>query len=121
MSKLSVCVDFDGVIHKYDTEPEVHNSCEILDGPVDGAFDWLREVVKKYHVIIFSARFNDPGSDYAVCKWFIKHGLEFSVLDQLDFYAKPKAKLYIDDRGFQFSGHFPSLESIEDFKAWNKR
>jgi len=31
---------------------------------------------------------------------------------------KPRA-IYIDDRGYQFTGTFPSIEYISKFKPWN--
>lgn len=34
---------------------------------------------------------------------------------------KPMAILTIDDRAYQFTGTFPTPESIRAFKPWNKR
>ena len=39
----TVCVDFDGVIHQH-TTPWT-DACDIHDPPVEGAFDYLRELI----------------------------------------------------------------------------
>ncbi len=90
-----------------------------------------------FTVYILSCRFNrevggkkEDRSLEAVFDWFINHGGK-DLIDkigevkdhaQLFFVVKkPIASLYIDDRGFQFKGEFPSLKDIENFCPWNKR
>jgi hypothetical protein len=48
-------------------------------------------------------------------------GLTQEEIDQLQFpTVKPAAWLTIDDRGFHFTGEFPTAEFIKNFKPWNK-
>lgn len=114
----SVCLDFDGVIHSYTspwTSPE-----EIPDPPMPGAFEFIYRLINSdFRVVISSARFSSSCSIDAVKQWFLKHGLHSWVLSQIVFSAiKPGAVIYIDDRGFQFKGEWPSIEFIENFKPW---
>jgi hypothetical protein len=114
----AVSIDFDGVIHQHvspwTTAEEIH------DPPVEGAFDFLRELHKAgFEIQILSARANSPGAEAAMIKWFQAHGLEFQILDALSISSiKRGALLYIDDRGWQFNGIFPTLEQIRAFKPW---
>lgn len=43
------------------------------------------------------------------------------IMDDIDFPSeKPPAHLTIDDRAMQFTGKWPSLQDVADFKPWNK-
>jgi hypothetical protein len=54
--------------------------------------------------------------------WLLLHGMNPEKADRLLFpLHKPKATLYIDDRGWQFNGTFPTLDEIEVFLPWNRR
>ena len=46
----SICVDFDGVIHNYTTKFE--HPTIIPDPPVEGAIEWLSEVVQHFEVYV---------------------------------------------------------------------
>lgn len=114
----SICVDFDRVIHQY-TSPWT-NATTIADPPVEGAFEWLAEMVDHFRVHIFSSRSHVEGGIDAMVGWFEKHGMRRSVLCNLIFpQHKPAAVLYIDDRAFHFQGRFPTKEEITEFKPWH--
>ena len=114
----SICVDFDRVLHSY-TTPWAGTTV-IPDPPNKGAFQWLTEVVQHYDVHIFSARCQDAHGVSAIVMWMRKHGLTEEVIAKLHFpLGKQSALLYIDDRGFQFQGRFPTLEEIKAFKPWH--
>ena len=114
----SICVDFDRVIHSY-TTPWAGTTV-IPDPPNKGAFQWLTEMVQHYDVHIFSARCQDAHGVSAILMWMRKHGLTEEVIAKLHFpLGKQSAILYIDDRGFQFQGRFPTLEEIKAFKPWH--
>lgn len=52
--RYTVCVDFDGVIHSYESpwvSPHV-----IPDAPVSGALEWLLKTSKKFDIAILSTR-----------------------------------------------------------------
>lgn len=114
--KKSIAIDFDGVLHAY-TSPWTKAS-EVRDGPTPGALEAVKEyIMAGYNVVVYSARANDPDGEVAMHQWLQKHG--FPVLHIAT--EKPHAELYIDDRGFQFIGDWPSIEYIRSFRPWNKR
>jgi hypothetical protein len=116
VSKKTIALDFDGVIHKYTTpwtSPE-----EIPDGPVSGALDAVKEYLENdLEVIIFSTRANTAGGIIAILTWLEKHG--FPTLQVTA--EKPRALVYVDDRGFHFGGVFPAVSYVKNFKPWNRR
>jgi hypothetical protein len=119
MSK-TICVDFDGVLHSYDSGWQ--GACSIPDPPVEGAFAWLANAVRRFDVCIYSSRSKEPGAIDAMKHWFARHGLHASVLDLLRFPTqKPAAFMTIDDRAICFTGEWPDLDLIDQFKPWNKR
>lgn len=118
MSKPILVLDFDGVIHSYtsgwigiDTIP---------DPPVDGAFDFIREAVKHFEVTIYSSRSsNEDGID--AMKWYI-HEYAPDLCDKIHWATdKPAAFVTIDDRAITFTGVWPKVEDLVNFKPWNKR
>lgn len=115
--KKKVVFDFDGVLHKYVTRwtrPE-----EIHDGPTEGALDAVLSYIRAgFEVVVMSARASDPRGRRAIHEWLKKHGFpEMHVSHE-----KPGAVLYIDDRGYHFTGsNFPSVEFLKSFKPWNKQ
>jgi hypothetical protein len=117
--RKTIAVDFDGVLHSY--KSGWCGVAVIPDEPVPGAFDWLREMVKHYRVMIFSARCNDAVGVTAMRIWFETWGLEASVADQFYYEpGKPSAWLFIDDRAKHFYGSFAGLQQpiIERFRPW---
>ncbi len=112
-----LCVDFDGVIHSYMTP--WRNAEFIPDPPVEGAFQWLEDMIilGTYRINIYSSRSSQFGGILAMKDWFLKHG--FAYLDYLEFpEAKPPAYLTIDDRAICFRGTFPSVQELDNFKPW---
>lgn len=122
-----ICIDFDGVIHQYKS-PWTEKFL-IEDGPIPGAFEWLKELIdsEDFRPVIYSSRSvgkskNDRTGIDAMKHWFSKHGFPFEYLQRLDFPTqKPAAWLTIDDRAMCFEGFYPSLSEMERFKPWNKR
>lgn len=132
MTTPILCLDFDGVLHSYTSGWE--GADKISDPPVDGAIDWLRSLLGcpedigigprylDFRVAIFSARSNQRGGIKAMKKWLKKHGLSKYELELIDFpKAKPPAFLGIDDRVLTFTGVFPSVADMKNFKPWNKK
>lgn len=114
----TICLDFDGVIHRYDSPWA--GACTIPDDPVEGAFDFIEECLDSgLKVAIFSSRSHQEGGINAIRQWFLDH--KFKHLEFVSFPAeKPPAHVYIDDRGMNFSGTFPTLNALRAFKPWNK-
>lgn len=115
-----LCIDFDGVLHSY-TSPWA-GATVIPDPPVPGARDFLTAAVARFEVLIFSVRNQTEGGPEAMRAWLDLHGLDPEVTHQIRFpLHKPQAHIYLDDRGWQFNGTFPTLDEIESFKPWNRR
>jgi hypothetical protein len=118
--KKTICLDFDGVIHKY-TSPWA-GTRTIPDPPVPGAFKFIRAAQEAgWTVAILSTRSGEAGGIGAMRNWLAKHGLEPSEISAIDFpTTKPRAKIYIDDRGYYFRGRFPSIKWVEGFQPWHR-
>jgi len=116
---LTVCVDFDGVIHSY--RQVGLGSYVVADPPVPGAIHWLRTLVDSAKVYIHTTRMLDDGAEGAMREWLSRNGLPEDALSQLVFTArKVPAELYIDDRAFRFEGTFPTVDEIARMKPWNR-
>ncbi len=129
MSKPILCLDFDGVIHSYTSGwkgPDV-----IPDEPVPGAIDFIISAASKFQVHIFSSRSMvaegrlamrswlvhfmtvDPSFEYQIEQW-VDRNIEFPD-------SKPPAMVSIDDRCLTFTGEWPTLETLLNFKPWNRK
>ena len=118
-SKGSVAIDFDGVINSYKSGFVAIDN--IPDPPVPGVFDRIYEYLDHgFKVYIFSTRNGETAGRMAIIKWLDQYGFKPERLKELQIVeGKPIAKLYIDDRGYQFTGELPSVEYIENFKPWH--
>ena len=106
--RLTVAVDFDGVINKY----KGWNGENDLSVPQSGVKYFLEELNKEYSVIIFTVRDTEN-----VKKWLKKYGLDKYVIHVTDM--KPKAIAYIDDRAITYKGNYSEvLKELEEFKTW---
>lgn len=115
--KYSVALDFDGVIHRY-IRPWC-GAATAPDDPTPGALQAIRNYQKRYNVIIYSARANTPDGIDCIIRYLKDMGLSDDEVGAIKIYAKPHAILYIDDRAFQFTGQFPTVEDVESFSPWN--
>ena len=131
-SKLPIiCVDFDGVLHSYSGGWKGPRN--IPDAPVPGAIAWLRELVgpgenvsnffsPRVQVAIYSSRSRYWFGRRAMKRWLLKHGLTRYQLESISFPTqKPPAFLQIDDRAVTFTGTFPCVCEMLEFKPWNKK
>lgn len=129
MSKPILCLDFDGVVHKYTSAwivPEI-----IPDDATEGFFEWAESAAQHFTLVIYSSR---SKSEKAICamqlwlyeqrkKWRAQGG-KHTVEAPLSFEfvnEKPAAFLTIDDRAIQFDGDWSKLnpETLLSFKPWN--
>jgi hypothetical protein len=126
-AKPILCLDFDGVIHRYDSKWT--DAKTISDGPVDGALEFIRAAQEHFHISIFSSRSGTAEGRLAMFQWLKKHASEmwgereaFLVLIGVEFpHEKPPAFISIDDRVMCFEGLFPDPRALLGFKPWNKR
>ncbi|MEM8575553.1 MAG: hypothetical protein AAGF48_13060 [Pseudomonadota bacterium] len=128
--KPILCLDFDGVIHSYTSGWK--GADVIPDPPVDGAIEFIVKALGSFNVAVFSSRSNQPGGIDAMQRWLAHHFLEYEGEPSADFLAfvrteiqwpteKPPALVTIDDRAICFDGNWPSIETLQNFKPWNKR
>lgn len=126
--KPIITLDFDGVIHSYSSGWK--GAANIPDPPVEGAMLWIERAVEKVRVCIFSSRSHQAGGIDAMRGWLHMHlALELEdyarakmVLDQIEWPTeKPPALVTIDDRAITFDGTWPTIESLLNFKPWNKK
>ena len=107
--KLTVCVDFDGVLNNYEYYDP--NNCFT---PRPGAKEFLEKLSEKYHVVILTAR-----SFPKVERWLKNYGLNKYVADVTNI--KVPAVAYIDDRAIKFKGDYDfALKELENFKPYWK-
>lgn len=139
----TILVDFDGVLHSYVSGWK--GVAEIPDPPVPGAIKWLERMIEdgRFNVCIYSSRSKetekrvvDVGIGHhtdcveidahvgieAMQGWLIANGMREDLVEQIGFPTeKPAAFLTIDDRAICFTGLFPTLDEISNFKPWNKK
>ena len=117
--RYTVAVDFDGVLHSY-VSPWV-NEHTIPDPPVDGAIEWLAEMLAGgLDVVIFTTRGKTAAGRDAVQQWIARHWPEAPRLQVTA--EKIPALVYLDDRAMRFQGpgHWPSVQDIHRARPWNK-
>ncbi len=126
MLKPILCLDFDGVIHSYTSG--WMGADQIPDPPVPGMADFIEESVDYFSVQIFSSRSNQLGGIDAMATW-LAHWLSLQlgvrqateIMEMLDFPTeKPPALVTLDDRALTFTGVWPTMETLQNFKPWNK-
>jgi hypothetical protein len=119
--KPILCVDFDGVIHSYTSGWKGANN--IPDPPVPGAIKFLGEATKFFRVAIFSSRSNEPGGITAMQDWLADHTPALCHwLNEIEWPTeKPAALVTLDDRAITFTGEWPDMQMLLDFKPWNKK
>jgi hypothetical protein len=142
---LTVCVDFDGVIHSYASGWK--GLTKIPDPPVDGAIDALFRLLDAgFEVAIYSSRSNSFLGRRAMQRWLeraiadhwlkggsLPSGVEAECWGDAAGVAKrfawprfkPAALYTIDDRAVTFNGNWSDpayqAETIRAFRPWNKQ
>lgn len=143
--KKTICVDFDGVIHLYNSGWQ--GADQIPDPPVPGAIHGLHLLTQdpEIEVAIYSSRSSEPGGIEAMKKWLDtwekdwREGTEWEQYDKDTVEnmfrnvkylsekcvfptSKPPAVVYIDDRGINFDGDWSKITAdLKNYKPWNKR
>jgi hypothetical protein len=112
----NIAVDFDGVIH--DFSKGWHDGTCYGD-PLPGSIEALRILSKKFNVIIFTAKakanrplVNGMTGTQLVSDWLEKHNVLDCVYEITS--DKPRAQLYIDDKGYRFENWLDTLKYIEE-------
>jgi hypothetical protein len=148
MPKPILCIDFDGVIHSYESGWQ---GGALYGTVVSGFFEWAAEAKEHFTLAIYSSRSGSYEGRKRMHEWLYRQWLRWGsglataippiwVSDPLqvapdggpplrmDFVfvdTKPPAFLTIDDRAIQFEGKWsdPQLdpERLLQFKPWNQR
>lgn len=92
MTKKTICVDFDGVLNKYNGYEEGN-----LGEPLSASKEFIRQLRKKYKVVILTSRPKEQ-----VIDWLNNNG--FPSMEVTN--RKIPAVAYIDDRAIQFKGSY---------------
>lgn len=109
MIKKTICVDFDGVLNEYNGYEEGN-----LGEPLSASKEFIRQLRKKYKVVILTSRPKEQ-----VIDWLNDNG--FPSMEVTD--RKIPAVAYIDDRAIQFNGSYiQTIYEAVNFKPyWMKR
>ena len=110
----NIAIDFDGVIHEFKGWGD--GTC--YGKPLEGALEAIKLLSKKYNVIIFTAKSkpNRPlvegktGTEL-VWEWLKKYNVNQYIKEVTA--EKPRACLYIDDKGFRFNNWVDTLKFID--------
>lgn len=148
MRRPLLALDFDGVLHSYASGWK--GARTIPDPPVPGAIEFLLGALDHFEVAIHSSRARYFGGRRAMKRWLRHHLTEYRWTQSPKVYGghgltamdmeegfrywaseiiaritfplwKPPAHLTIDDRALTFTGTWPAIETLKEFKPWNKR
>ena len=108
-------IDFDGVIH--DDNLGFHDGT-VYGLPIKGSLEAIKLLSKHFNIIIFTAKakkdrpiVNGKTGTELVREWLKKHDVLKYVSDITA--EKPRALLYIDDKGFRFDNWAKTLKFIK--------
>lgn len=115
----NIAIDFDGVIHKCSRG---YFDGTVYDDPIDGSLDSLRKIKNMgYNIIIFSCKsrsdrpkVNGISGTQMIWEWLTKHGVDHLVSDVVS--EKPRAAIFIDDKGYRFQNWEDTITFVENLK-----
>jgi len=126
--KPILCLDFDGVVHSYTSGWQ--GDTVISDPVVPGFFEWAERAAKVFRLVIYSSRSKNSGAIAAMQVWLAEQRKQWRAnggMHQTDAplsfefaSEKPSAFVTIDDRAITFTGKWPDVEMLRNFKPWNK-
>lgn len=109
----TVCIDFDGVLAQYDG----WKGEDALGDPAPGALEFVKRLLDEGHTI--AVHTTRPSG--VIHRWLEKHGFMLDGYREM-IYAnreKPPALVYIDDRGFRFTGDWEAAyQAIQEPTWW---
>jgi hypothetical protein len=117
--KKVIAIDFDGVIHK---NSKGFYDGTIYDDPLDGSIDAIKNLSENYEIVIFSCKalpdrplIENKTGITLIQEWLKKHGIFQCVKDVT--WEKPRAFLYIDDKGYRFENWKDTIGFIKNLKG----
>ena len=123
-----LCLDFDGVIHSYTSG---WKGADVIPDPiVPGTVEFIMAAQNEgWKIAVFSSRSNQPGGLAAMQEYMKKafeavlkvEGQWWVPYGEIDWPTeKPPATLTLDDRSVTFTGKWPSMEYLKNFRPWTK-
>lgn len=124
--KPILTLDFDGVIHSY--QSGWMGADVARDPPVPGAAEFISEAVQHFVVHIYSSRSHETQGVLCMQKYVRQmlidefQGDGFDIFEQIVWpMQKSPAFVTLDDRALTFDGTWPSIEALKAFQPWFKR
>ena len=115
---VNLAIDFDGVIHK---NSKGFYDGTIYDDPIEGSRESLKLLSQKYNIVLCTCKaksdrglVNGKTGIEMVWEWLKKHDMDQFVTKVTA--EKPRAVLYIDDKGVRFSNWEDCLEQMESLE-----
>ena len=112
--KNVIAIDFDGVIHK--NSLGFHDGT-VYDEPIPGAIDAIKKLSKNNTIVIFSCKaltdrpvVQGKTGIQLIEDWLEKHDIRSLVSDVT--FKKPRASVYIDDKGYRFENWNATLQFL---------
>lgn len=112
----NLAIDFDGVIHEFKGWGD--GTC--YGEPLQGSLEAIKTLSQQYKIIIFTAKakpnrplVNGKTGTELVWEWLKKHNVD-QYIDEVTP-EKPRACLYIDDKGYRFENWDSTLNFINNF------
>jgi hypothetical protein len=100
--KKTIAIDFDGVLHRYSRGWQ---DGKLYDPPMPGSYDALARLAETCNLVVFTTRQDLTPVIYWLNAFF--PGLSIRVTN-----VKPKAYVYIDDRGLRFTSWQDTLDQL---------
>ena len=112
----NIAIDFDGVIHNFNKG--FHDGTCYGD-PIKGSLDAIRELSKKFNIIIFTAKAKPSrplvqgktGTEHVI-EWLTKHNVMQYISEVTS--EKPRSQIYIDDKGYRFENWKDTMKFVEE-------
>ena len=112
----NIAIDFDGVIHNFD---KGWHDGTCYGEPIPGALEAIKNLSQNYKIIIFTAKAK-PNRPLVqgktgltlVEEWLKKHDI-FKYVSEITS-EKPRAQIYIDDRGYRFINWSKAINDIKE-------
>ncbi len=110
--KKTICVDFDGVIHRYSLG---WKGGKVYDPPIEGSRENMKQLVDEgYEVIILTARLQPKYPDIKeqkakMVEWLTKNGFILGSHYHGITNNKPSAVAYIDDKSIRFQDNWDKI------------
>lgn len=125
MNKMTLCIDFDGVIHSYE---KGWQDGTIYGTVVPGFWEWAVKTAETFDLAVYSSRSSTLAGRTAMRRWLDEQWIawggkgDYPLVVAVD---KPITFLTIDDRCIQFKGDWsaPELQipAMVNYKAWNNK